>query len=92
MSGLLMFLASLPLAVWSLAALFSLIDDTDLTAAVVRISTRALAVVAFIYLFGSYGLAPVFWAFLTVIILHLTFFHVSRWLISHRGFNVDRID
>ena len=92
MIGLLIFASSLPLAVWSLAALFSLIDDTDTTAAVVRISTRCLAVVAFIYLVGPYGLAPVFWAFLTVIVLHLTLFSVSRWLINHRGFNVNRID
>ncbi|MCZ6708828.1 MAG: hypothetical protein O7B25_00530 [Gammaproteobacteria bacterium] len=92
MISLLVFTASLPLAVWALAALFSLIDDSDATAAIVRISTRCLAVVAFIYLVGPYGVGPVLWAFLTVIILHLTFFSVSRWLINHRGFNLTRID
>ncbi len=90
--SVLVFLASLPLAVWALAAPFSLIDDTDTTAAVVRISTRCLAVVAFIYLVGPHGRAPILWGFLTVIVLHLTLFGVSRWLIIHRGFNVKRID
>ena len=52
MMSLMIFAASLPLAVWALAALFSLIDDTDTTAAIIRISTRGLAVVVFIYLAG----------------------------------------
>ncbi|MDH3641782.1 MAG: hypothetical protein OES38_06780 [Gammaproteobacteria bacterium] len=90
--SLLVFLFSLPLAVWSLASLFSLIDDPDRTSAIVRISSRALAVLAFVYLVGPDGRAPVFWAFLTVIALHLGLFGMSRWLIIRRGFNMKRID
>jgi predicted permease len=90
--SVLVYLMSLPLAVWALAALFSLIDDNDAAAAVVRISTRCLAVLAFMFLVGPYGRAPVLWAFLTVIVLHLSFFGLSRWLIIHHGFNVKRID
>ena len=90
--SVLVFLASLPLAVWALASIFSLIDDNDTASALVRISTRCLAVLAFVYLVGPPGRSPVLWGFLTVIVLHLSVFGISRWLILHRGLNVKRID
>lgn len=90
--SVLAYLLSLPLAVWALASLYCLIDDPDTTAAVVRISTRCLAVLVFIYLVGPHGRMPVLWAFGTVIMLHLSVFGLTRWLIIHRGFNAKRID
>ena len=90
--SVLVYLLSLPLAVWALAGLFALIDEPDTTAGIVRISTRALAVLTFVYLAGPDGRAPVLWGFFTVIALHLIAFGASRWLINSRGFNVKRID
>jgi hypothetical protein len=90
--SVIVYLLSLPLAVWSLAALFSLIDDSDTTASILRISTRCLAVLTFIYLVGPEGRAPVVWGFATVIVLHLGMFATSRWLILRGGFNIRQID
>ena len=90
--SVLVYLASLPLAVWALAALFFLIDDNDTTRAIVAISVRCLAVLAFVYLVGPHGRAPVLWAFLTIIVLHVTLFGASRWLIMRGGFSMKRID
>ena len=88
----LIFLLALPLGVWALASLFALVDEPDTSAAIVRISVRALVVLVFIYLVGPNGRAPVLWAFVTVIILHLSLFGLSRWLVIKRGFNAERID
>ena len=86
------FLLSLPLAVWALASIFALIDDPDKTIGVLRISTRCLAMLAFVYLVGPHARAAVGWGVGTVIVLHLGLFGLSRWLILHRGFNAKRID
>lgn len=90
--SVLVYLLSLPLAVWALASLFALIDQPDTPTAIVRIGVRCLLVLAFVYLVGPPGRAPVLWGFLTVMVLHLGLFGLSRWLIVHRGFNVKRID
>ena len=90
--SVLVFLLSLPLAVWSLAALFALIDDNETPRAVVRVATRCLAVLAFIYVVGPDGRMPVLWAYLAVIGLHLGAFGLTRSLIIQRGFNLKRID
>lgn len=90
--SVLVYLLSLPLAVWALAGLYCLIDDVDTTAGVARISLRCLAVLTFIYVVGPQGREPLLWAFVTVIVLHLGAFTVSRWLITRRGFNIRQID
>ena len=76
------FLASLPVAIWVLAAIYSLIDDTDIARSITRISLRFLAVLALVYLAGSEALAAVGYAFVTIIVLHLGFFWIIRWLIA----------
>ncbi len=90
--SVMIYLLSLPLAVWSLASLYFLIDDADAAAGIVRISIRCLVVLTFVYLVGPQGREPVLWGFLTVIVLHLGAFAAGRWLILRGGFNVERID
>jgi hypothetical protein len=90
--SVLVFVLSLPLAVWALASIYSLIDQPDTTAAIVRISSRCLVVLGFVYLAGPQGRAPVLWGFLTVTVLHFVLFGLSRWLIINRGLNAKRID
>ena len=76
------YLASLPVAIWVLAAIYSLIDDTDVARSVTRISLRFLSVLALVYLAGSEALTAVGYAFATVIVLHLAYFWIIRWLIA----------
>ena len=78
----LVFLASLPVAIWVLAAIYSLIDDTDVARAITRISLRFLSVLALVYLAGSESRTAVGYAFATVIVLHLAYFWIVRWLIA----------
>ena len=81
------FLLALPLAVWSLAALFALIDGPDLASAIRSICVRTVAILLFVGLFGSMSHGPLVWAFGLVATLHLLTSAAGRWLISSRGFN-----
>lgn len=76
------FLASLPVAIWVLAAFYSLIDNTDVARSITRISLRFLMVLALVYLAGSEARSAVGYAFATVIVLHLGYFWIIRWLIA----------
>ena len=76
------FLASLPVAIWVLAAIYSLIDDTDVARSTRRISWRFLSVLALVFLAGSEARNAVGYAFATVIVSHLGFFWIVRWLIA----------
>jgi hypothetical protein len=81
------FLLALPLAVWSLAALYTLIDGPDLASAIRTICVRTVAILIFVGLFGSAGHGPLVWAFGLVAALHLLTSVAGRWLIASRGFN-----
>ncbi len=76
------FLVSLPVAIWLLAAVYSLIDNTDVAPAISRISLRFLSVLLLVYLAGSEARSAVGYAFATVIVLHLGYFWIIRWLIA----------
>ncbi len=76
------FLASLPVAIWVLAAVFSLIDDTDVARSIRRISWRSLSVLGLFFLAGTESRNAVGYAFATVITLHLGYFWIIRWLIA----------
>lgn len=85
------FLLSLPVAIWILAAIYSLIDDTDIARSITRISLRSLAVLGLVYLAGSEARNAVAYAFATVIVLHLGYFWIIRWLIG-RGWLITESD
>lgn len=85
--SVLAFLLALPLAVWSLAALYSLIDGPDLATAIRTICVRIAAIVVYVALFGSHGHASLVWAFGLVAALHVATSVVGRWLVANRGFN-----
>jgi len=85
--SVLAFLIGLPLAVWTLAALFALIDGPDLASAIRTICVRMVALLVFVALFGSNGHAPLLWAFGFVGGLHLAVSVVGRWLVASREFN-----
>ena len=85
--SVLAFLLGSPLAVWSLAALFALIDGPELATAIRIICVRVVAILVFVALFGSSGHAPLLWAFVLVASLHLLVSVVGRWLIAKRSFN-----
>ena len=78
----LIFVLSLPVAIWILAAVYSLIDDTDIAQAITKISLRFLAVLALVYLAGGNSAGAIGYAFATVIVLHLAYFWIIRWLIA----------
>jgi hypothetical protein len=85
--SVLAFLLGLPLAVWSLAAVYLIIDGPELAGAIRTICLRIAAIIIFIALFGSVSHAPLLWAFALVAIAHLTTSWLARWLIGKRGFN-----
>lgn len=85
------FLLALPLAVWSLAALFAVIDGPDLAGAIRSICLRIAAILAYVAIFGSAGHSPLLWAFAVVGALHVSTSLVGRWLIA-RGTLITKSD
>lgn len=86
------FLAGLPVAIWVLAAVYSLIDDTDVARSITTISLRSLSVLFLVYLAGSEARSAVGYAFATVIVLHLGYFWIIRWLIARGILVTESVD
>ncbi|GEM_PF-4409012 len=78
------FLIALPLAVWSMAALYALIDSAERAAALRALCVRVITLMLFVAAFGPVGHLPLLWAFGVVTVLHLSASLASRWFLSRR--------
>jgi len=79
--SLLVFVLCLPVAVWLLAAWYGLLDNPELSRALVAIAWRMGLVLAGIYLLGHAARAPALAALIAVLTLHVGWFVSTRWMI-----------
>jgi hypothetical protein len=83
-TALLAYLVLLPLVVWLLGSVFSLLDHEDRTGTLRRIAWRSLPLLTIALLLGSAAARPVAAAFVTVLTLHVAWFFGVR-LAIRRG-------
>ncbi len=92
MMGLVLFLVSLPMAVWLIAGVFGLIDQEDKVAALLRLSWRVLLAASIVIVAGHENSFWVAAAFVLVIVLHTAIYGLGRWLITTGRWITQRIE
>ena len=90
--NLLVFLISLPLAVWIIASWFDLLDSPDKSLAMKRIAWRTGLLLFGVYCSGYEARTTVFAAFAVVAVLHLGWFLLSRVLMRAGRINARVVD
>lgn len=77
-ASVLAYLALLPLSVWLLGSVFSLLDHEDRAVTLRRVAWRTLPLLGFALLMGSRAATLIVAALLTALVLHLIWFFGSR--------------
>lgn len=85
-------LVALPLAVWTLAAVFGLLDGQDLAVALRALCVRTIAIGAYVVAFGPAGQLPLLIGFAIVGLAHLGTATLARWLLVSRKRYTDATD
>ena len=88
----LVYLFSLPLAVWVIAGCFAFLDFSSASEALIRTATRLLVLVALLALLDPVQHRAVAAAFATVVFLHGVMFAATRWAISSGRWIIRRIE
>jgi hypothetical protein len=90
--SLLVFLLGLPLAVYTLAGFFALIDFSDKSRALVILSARLLINLCLLLLFGAHHWPWLLTAYAVVVVLHLGCFFAVRRAVSSGRWVSERLD
>ncbi len=92
MTGLALFLLSLPMAVYLFAGVFGLIDQEDKVAALLTLSWRVLLAAGIVTVAGHENSIWVAAAFILVMALHGAIYGVGRWAITTGRWITQRIE
>ena len=92
MTALLVFLLTLPLAVYTFAGLLGLIDQLDKSRALFSLVVRVSAVVILTVVVDPANRIWIAAAFLLVAALHIGVWGLTRWLIRRGDWITDRIE
>jgi len=90
--GALIFLLSLPVAVYFYAGIVALVDQSDPTQALVRLALRAILVFTLLLITPTGSGAWIGYAFLAVAVLHVVAQITLRHAVSSGRWSCDRID
>jgi hypothetical protein len=91
MTSGLAYVLMLPLSVWLLGSIFSLLDHDDRASTLRRIAWRALPLLGIALVMGSNAARPMAAALATVVVLHVAWFLGAR-LILRRGWITEPSD
>ena len=86
------YLLAIPLAIWTLAAVYGLIDRQESAVALRALCVRILAIGGYVLVFGPAGQLPLLVAFAVVGSAHLATAKLGRWLMLSRKFYTDTVD
>ena len=89
---LLAYLVALPLAIWTLAAVYGLIDRQELALALRALCVRMIVIGGYVLLFGPAGQLPLLVGFIVVAGVHLATAKLARWLLVSRKLYTEAVD